>query len=123
MTDLNFTGGINIALKIPKARYEQAVHFYKNVLKLETEERPISNPTVLKTHRVVFGANILWLDCMRHATDSEVWLELNTSNVKIATQYLERNGTETCDELEEIPSNMHWIRDPAGTVFILKPKD
>lgn len=27
------------------------------------------------------------------------------------------NGVETCDELEELPENMHWIQDPAGTVF------
>jgi hypothetical protein len=46
-------------------------------------------------------------------------LELKTSDVKKATEYLQSKGVEPCDELEEIPSDMHWIMDPAGTVFIL----
>lgn len=29
---------------------------------------------------------------------------------------------DQCDEIEQIPENMHWITDPAGTVFILKTK-
>ena len=30
-----FTGGINIAMKIPKSRYEATVNFYRDVLKLQ----------------------------------------------------------------------------------------
>src|SRR5690606_33963101 len=114
-----FKGGVNIALKIPKRKYDETVAFYKNILRLETEEKPIDNPTVSRTHRVTFGNNVLWLDCVDNYSHSEVWLELKTDDVNKATDYLQAQKVETCDELEEIPDNMHWITDPAGTVFIL----
>ncbi len=36
-----FEGGVNIAIKIPKSKYEATVVFYKDVLKLEVEEKAI----------------------------------------------------------------------------------
>jgi hypothetical protein len=50
-------------------------------------------------------------------------MELNVDNVENATNYLNSKGISTCDELEELPVNMHWITDPAGTVFIIKKRD
>ena len=117
--EIKFEGGINIAVKIPKSKYEKTVAFYRDVLKLSVVEKPIVNPTVSRTHEVQFGPNTLWLDCVDNYTHSETWLELKTNNIDDATAYLKLNGTNTCDELEQIPENMHWITDPAGTVFIL----
>lgn len=114
-----FQGGINIAIKIPKQKYEATVAFYKDTLGLEVTEKPITNPTVSRTHEVKFGPNIMWLDCVDNYTHSETWLELKTTDVPAATEYLASRGTYTCDELEEIPKDMHWITDPAGSVFIL----
>jgi hypothetical protein len=114
-----FQGGVNIAIKIPKSKYEQTVVFYKDILNLDVEEKPITNPTVSRTHQVKFGNNIVWLDCVDNYTHSEVWLELKTPDVENAVAYLQSKGVNTCDELEQIPENMHWIMDPAGTVFIL----
>lgn len=121
--EIKFEGGINIAIKIPKSKYEQTVAFYRNILKLEVEEKPIDNPTVSRTHQVKFGNNIVWLDCVDNYTHSETWLELNTADVDSATKYLRSKGIETCDEIEQLPENMHWIMDPAGTVFIVKNRD
>ena len=121
--DTNFEGGINIAVKIPKSKYDKTVAFYRDILKLEVEEKPINNPTVSRTYQVKFGNNTLWLDCVDNYTHSETWLELNVPDVDIATKYLNSKGVETCDELEQLPENMHWITDPAGTVFIVKKKD
>ncbi len=118
-----FVGGINIAIKIPKTKYEETVTFYRDILKLEVLEKPIEIPTVSKTHQVKFGNNILWLDCVDNYTHSETWLELKTADVDNATRYLKSKGIDTCDELEKIPDNMHWIMDPAGTVFILNTKE
>lgn len=118
-----FQGGINIAIKMPRSKYEQTVSFYRDVLKLEVEEKPISNPTVSRTHKVKFGNNILWLDCVDNYTHSEMWLELTVDNVEQATEYLKVNGIDTCDEIEQLPENMHWITDPAGTVFIVKARE
>ncbi len=112
-------GGVNIAIKIPKGKYEQTVAFYRDILGFDVEEKPIENPTVSRTHQLKFGSNILWLDCVDNYTHAETWLELKTADVEEATTYLRAKRVQTCDELEQIPSNMHWIMDPAGTVFIL----
>lgn len=114
-----FTGGINIAIKIPKSKYDETVTFYRDILNLEVEEKPIDNPTVSRTHQVKFGNNVIWLDCVDNYTHSETWLELKTSDVSEATKYLNTKGVKTVDELEKIPEDMHWIMDPAGTVFIV----
>ncbi len=119
MSDLTFSGGINIAIKIPKSKYDQTVSFYKDILKLEVEEKPIEHPTISRTHEVKFGNNKVWLDCVDNYAHSEIWMELRTPDVEKATSYLKQKGIETCDEIEEIPEGNHWIMDPAGTVFIL----
>lgn len=117
-----FEAGVNIAIKIPKSKYEQTVAFYKDVLKLHVIEKPINNPTVSRTHEVKFGNNIIWLDCVDNYTHSEVWLQLIVPNIDEATNYLKSNSVETCDEIEQLPANMHWIQDPAGTVFNLQER-
>ncbi len=117
-----FEAGINIAIKIPKNKYEKTVAFYREILKLEVEEKPINNPTVSRTHEVKFGNNIIWLDCVDNYTHSETWLQLTVPDVETGKEYLLSNGVETCDEIEELPDNMHWITDPAGTVFNLQQK-
>ncbi|WP_343558845.1 VOC family protein [Sphingobacterium sp.] len=115
-----FEAGINIAIKIPKNKYEKTVAFYRDILKLNVEEKPINNPTVSRTHEVKFGHNIIWLDCVDNYTHSETWLQLTVADVAEANDYLLSSGVETCDEIEELPENMHWITDPAGTVFNLQ---
>ncbi|MGE8533931.1 hypothetical protein KYG33_01515 [Chryseobacterium sp. D764] len=120
--DTKFEAGINIAIKIPKSKYEKTVVFYRDILKLNVEEKPINNPTVSRTHEVKFGNNIIWLDCVDNYTHSETWLQLTVPDVEQATEYLRSNGVETCDEIEELPENMHWITDPAGTVFNLQER-
>lgn len=118
-----FEAGINIAIKVPKSKYDKTVAFYRDILKLEVAEKPIDNPTVSRTHEVKFGNNIVWLDCVDNYTHSETWLELNVEDVDHATKYLHSNGVETCDEIEQLPENMHWIQDPAESVFIVKKRN
>lgn len=118
-----FEGGINIAIKIPKSKYNQTVDFYRDVLKLNVEEKPIVNPTVSRTHEVKFGNNVVWLDCVDNYSHAETWLELRTPDVAQATEYLQSKGIHPCDELEQLPEGMHWIQDPAGTVFVLSKID
>ncbi|KAA2222669.1 VOC family protein [Chryseobacterium sediminis] len=120
--DTKFEAGINIAIKIPKSKYEKTVVFYRDILKLKVEEKPINNSTVSRTHEVKFGNNIIWLDCVDNYTHSETWLQLTVPDVEEATEYLLSVGVETCDEIEELPENMHWITDPAGTVFNLQER-
>lgn len=51
--DTKFEAGINI--KIPKSKYEKTVAFYRDILKLDVEEKPIINPTVLYEIDKVFA--------------------------------------------------------------------
>lgn len=118
-----FKAGINIAIKIPKNKYEQTVEFYRNILKFKVEEKPISNPTVSRTHKVIFGNNIIWLDCVDNYTHSETWLQLTVPSIEEATEYLKDNNVLFCDEIEELPQNMHWITDPSGNVFNLQQNE
>src|SRR5687768_5358395 len=120
---VSFEGGVNIAVKIPKSKYDKTVAFYKDVLKLEVTEKPIDNQTVSRTHEVKFGNNKLWLECVDNYTHSETWLELRTPDVAEATAYLASQNVQPVDELEKLPDGYHWIQDPAGTVFVLSKKD
>lgn len=90
---------------------------------MEVNEKPIDNPTVSRTHKVNFGNNIIWLDCVDNYTQTEIWLQLTVPDVEEATSYLESYGVETCDEIEELPKDMYWIQDPAGTVFNLQQRE
>jgi predicted enzyme related to lactoylglutathione lyase len=118
--NIEFSAGINIAIKIPKSKFEATVLFYRDILKFEVTEVPINNPTISKSYSVKFGHNTIWLDCVDNYAHSEVWLQLTVPDVEKATTYLKLSGVDTCDEIELLPSNMHWIMDPAGTVFNLQ---
>ncbi len=120
--DSKFEAGINIAIKIPKSKYEKTVAFYRDILKLIVEEKTIENQNVSRTHEVKFGNSILWLDCVDNYTHSETWLQLTVPDINEATSYLQSNNVQTCDEIEELSKNMHWIQDPAGTVFNLQER-
>ena len=121
--DVKFQAGINIAIKVPKSKYDKTVAFYRDILKLEVVEKPIDNPTISRTHEVKFGNNFIWLDCVDNYTHSETWLQLTVPNIEEATDYLQSRDVQTCDEIEELPKNMHWIQDPSGTVFNLQQRE
>ncbi len=115
-----FEGGINIAIKIPKRTYDSTVAFYRDVLQLPTREIQLTNPTVTRSHEVIFGPNKLWLDCVDNYTRTETWLELKVASMAEAVAHLVQHGTPTCDEIEAIPPEMHWIADPSGSILLLK---
>lgn len=117
---MKFEAGANIAMKIPVHQYDATLQFYRDVLLLEVAEVPIRHPTVLQTHKVKFGTFTLWLDAVKDINTSTIWLQLTTPDVPKATEYLATNGIKTFDELEQIQENMHWIKDPAGTILLLK---
>ena len=117
-----FQAGINIAIKIPRSKYAQTVAFYRDILKFEVSEVTMQHPTVSKSHKVRFGANILWLDCVDNYTHAETWLQLTVPDMEASVNYLQINGVDTCDEIEELPPGMHWIQDPAGNVFNLQTR-
>ncbi|MFF0449582.1 VOC family protein [Streptomyces sp. NPDC004609] len=123
MNEPEFTAGLNIAMKIPKAQYESTVAFYRDTLGFEVEEDDASNaPTVSRTHSVRFGPNTLWLDCVDNYSRSDLWLQIHTDDLDAATGKLAGTGIHPCDEvepLENTESRTHWIKNPAGVVHLL----
>ncbi|MFC5748540.1 VOC family protein [Actinomadura rugatobispora] len=118
-----FTAGLNIAMKIPKAQYEATVAFYHDTLGFDVKEEDVSYaPTVSRTHSVRFGPNTLWLDCVDNYSQPDLWLQLHTDDLDAATATLAGAGIRPCDEVEplhNIESRTHWIKNPAGVVHLL----
>lgn len=123
MSNPEFTAGLNIAMKIPKAQYEATVAFYRDTLGFEVKEDDVSYaPTVSRTHSVRFGPNTLWLDCVDTYSQPDLWLQLHTDDLDAATGKLAGIGIRPCDEvepLENLDSRTHWIKNPAGVVHLL----
>lgn len=106
------TGSGNIAIKIPKYKYDDTVHFYKKTLKL-----PYLG-FMSDSHAFQFGEMTLWLDCMDNYSQQDVWLELHVDDVKEAAEYFETHGVSRRDEVEvHENSDGYWISDPVGTIL------
>ncbi|BCJ62512.1 VOC family protein [Micromonospora endophytica] len=113
-----FTGGTNIALKIPKFRFEATVAFYRDTLKLPYlgEFRG--------AQRFQFGPVRLWLDQVDNYSQTDVWLEVNTDDPDAAAAYLAESGVPVRDEIEAVEfMTAHWISDPAGVVHLVSRSD
>ncbi|GAA2605415.1 VOC family protein [Actinomadura fulvescens] len=123
MNEPRFTAGLNIAMKIPKARYEATVAFYRDTLGFEVSEDDVSStPTVSRTHAVRFGPTTLWLDCVDNFSQPDLWLQLHTDDLDAAVEQLAGTGITPCDEVEPLvnpESRSHWITNPAGIVHLL----
>ena len=123
MSEPTFTAGLNIAMKIPRQDYEATVAFYRDTLGFEVTEEDVSTmPTVSRTHKVSFGPNTLWLDCVDNYSRPDLWLELQTDDLDGATRAIAAAGIQTCDEIEPLNEpdlKSHWIKNPAGIVHLL----
>ena len=109
-----FSGGNNIALKVPKFRFGETLGFYRDVLGLPVRARD-GNSWAFE-----FGPVTLWIDLVEQASQADVWLELFTSDADAASAWLEAQGTPVRDELEPLEGlRGHWISDPAGVVHLL----
>ncbi|WP_418154312.1 VOC family protein [Actinoalloteichus caeruleus] len=124
MPSPRFRGGPNIAMKLPAARFDDTVAFYRDVLGLDvTEEPSAATGMVSRSVRVDFGAYALWLDRVDNYARSDIWLELTTDDLDDAVRHLAAHGVGTNDELEELPtgSRAHWVCAPTGVPHILHP--
>ena len=114
-----FTGGPNIAMKVPAHRFEACVAFYKDVLGLEE----IATEGTSRTFR--FGQARLWLDPCPQLSQAEVWLELVTDDTDAAAKHLAAAGVTRCDAVEPLPDGFDgfWIANPADIVHLVAGKD
>ena len=109
-----FSGGGNIALKLPPADYDASLTFYRDVLCLPPAEH-------IDGTAFHFGSNLLWLDRCPQLSQDEVWLEVCCEDTKAAAQFLATQGIRRCDEIEPLPEGFDgfWILAPGHLVQLI----
>lgn len=119
MDNIIFRAGNNIAIKIPIELYEETLHFYRDILLLETEEQQIDHPSIIKSTKVKFGDINLWLDAVPQKKETKIYLELNTNQMQNALDYLSTNKIQIAADEDEQSPDIQWIKDPAGNTLLL----
>src|SRR5437870_12813984 len=77
-----FSGGANIAIKCPAHTYDQTVAFYRDTLALPLIEEE-SDGCIFQ-----FGPNWLWIDKVPNLSHSDIWLEIETNDIEVASSFL-----------------------------------
>lgn len=115
---VSFSGGRNIAMKVPPHQWEATVRFYRDVLGLPlVEHGPTQPPSV----GFAFGANRLWIDRVEAMSQAELWLEITVADLRAAEARLRAAGVVRCDEIEQLPPDMQgfWIANPASIIHLV----
>jgi catechol 2,3-dioxygenase-like lactoylglutathione lyase family enzyme len=110
-----YSGGRNIAMRVPAHLYDATVQFYAEVLGLKRVER--HSPAVV----FEFGNNQLWVDSVAALSQSEVWLELVTDDLATASEHLRLNNIVRRDEIDPLPEGFQafWISNPASIIHLV----
>ncbi len=119
MGKLEFKPGDNIAMKVPPARYEATVEFYRDALGFEvifSEDYGVA---------FEFGGKTLWIDKVETLSQAEVWLEIETNDTEAAAAHFKKLGIERCDEVENLPEGFKgfWIASPSSIIHLLAGND
>lgn len=104
--------GHNIALKVPGFRFEETVAFYRDRVGLPVKRSTETNVAF------TFGAMTLWVDCVEHQSQSDVWLELLSEDPDADVAMLGSPLRDALEPLDEVDG--HWTSDPAGTVLLVR---
>ena len=117
-----FTGGRNIAIKVPPHLWDATVEFYRDVAGLTVIK---GDETVPPSVCFEFGANQLWIDRVDGLSQAEVWLELTTPDLQSAANHLGSTGIVRRDEIESLPEGFggFWIQNPASIIHLVKGPD
>jgi catechol 2,3-dioxygenase-like lactoylglutathione lyase family enzyme len=114
-----FSGGRNIAIKVPPPHYETTVEFYRDVVGLQPVEKHA--PSVV----FAFGTNQLWIDRVPGLSQAEVWLELITDDISVAAEHLAACNVARRDDIEPLPDGFQgfWIANPASIIHLVCKDD
>ena len=114
MSKANYHGGNNVAMKLPPHHFEGAVTFYRDTLGLKVSDHGESK-------LVEFGPIRLWLDPCPQFSQTELWLEVVSSNSDAAAKDLGNKKIVRCDPIEKLPEGFRgfWITSPADIVHIV----
>lgn len=113
-----FSGGPNIAMKVPPESYEKTIAFYRDTLGLEE----IAD---LKPHIVFsFGACRLWIDRAEGVERAELWLEIEAHDMTHARGHLSPLHAPRADAIEPLPRDFDafWIENPADVVHLVRKR-
>jgi hypothetical protein len=110
-----FSGGRNLALKIPPHDFERTLVFYRDVLKLR--QLGDHHPAVA----FEFGPGLLWLESVERLSQAEIWLELCTLDTRLAADHLAGHKVVRCDGVETLPAGLDefWISGPGDIVHLV----
>jgi hypothetical protein len=114
-----FAAGRNIALKVPAAKFNETVAFYRDTLHF-----PVVGGGA-DTVRFEFGTMELWVDRVEGREQTDVWLELKVRDLSATKQLLKDSGVQRCDEVETLPPGFpgFWVRSPSSTVHLVYEDD
>ena len=116
-----FSGGPNLAMKVPPHQWEATVAFYREVLALAELEAVDAEPPSVG---FAFGAMRLWIDRVAGMSQAELWLEVTTDDPQAAADHLAAApGVARVDEVEPLaPGSLRfWISSPAQIVHLVGP--
>lgn len=114
-----FTGGTNIAMKVPSHEWEATVGFYRDVLGLTALDPVDTDPPSV---RFALGPVQLWIDRVDGLSQAELWLEVGTDDVAGAARHLDAAGVVRRDEIEPLPDEVDgfWIANPASIIHLVQ---
>lgn len=117
-----YTGGRNIAMKVPPHQWEATVAFYRDVLGLASLEPFTGSPPSVGFN---FGENRLWIDKVIGMSQTELWLEIVTDDATAAAEHLAQAGVARCDAIEQLPdgASSFWVSSPSQIIHLVGPDD
>ena len=114
-----FEPGDNIAIKVPSHQFDQAVAFYRDVLGLEQIDMSSSDQIESVTFK--FGDKNLWIDKMAAFSQAEVWLEIQTNDIRAAGEHFKKYNIARRDEVEPLPEEFKgfWVAAPGDIIHLI----
>jgi catechol 2,3-dioxygenase-like lactoylglutathione lyase family enzyme len=103
---------------VPRYRFAETVAFYRDTLGLPV----LGKDGTSESFR--FGSVRLWLDCVDHQSQTDVWLELfsdDPTRPSPTSRSAASSAREEVEPLGDFPG--HWVSDPAGVIFIVQRPD
>jgi catechol 2,3-dioxygenase-like lactoylglutathione lyase family enzyme len=118
MMNPTYSGGRNIAMKVPPHQYDETVRFYRDVIGLAQIE---GHEPAVGFH---FGANQLWIDKAPGMSQAEIWLEIVMDDKDAAADHLAKAGIARRDEIEPLGPDFKgfWVSSPSSIIHLVDEK-
>lgn len=120
MNNITFKAGNNIRMRIPTKMFEETLHFYRDILLLDSEEIFFTQLNSLRLAKIIFGSINLWLHEIPDNAKPEIFLEINTNQINAALDFLTVNQISHQTIETEKSNKITIIKDPAGNVLTLE---